>query len=52
MFGIFKKDPLKKLNQQYRDLLEKATHAQRNGNIELFANLSAKADKVLKEIER
>ena len=52
MFGIFKKDPLKKLNEEYGRVQEKAVHAQRNGNIELFANLSAKADKILKKIEK
>lgn len=52
MFGLFKKDPIKKLTAEYARLQEKAVKAQRNGNIELYANLSAQADKVLKEIEK
>ena len=51
MFGIFKKDPIKKLTKEYQDLLEKAMNAQRNGNMALFANLSAQADKLYKEIQ-
>lgn len=51
MFGLFKKDEKKKLEKTYADLLTKATNAQRNGDMALYAELSSKADKVLKEID-
>jgi len=51
MFGLFKKDKKKKLEKAYADLLTKATNAQRNGDMALFAKLSSDADKVLKEID-
>lgn len=49
MFGFG--DPKKKLEKKYQKLLEDALNAQRNGNIELYSELSSEADKVLKEIE-
>ena len=52
MFGLLKKNPLKKLEKEYAQMMANATDAQRNGNIELFAKLSTEADKLLKEIER
>lgn len=52
MFGLFSKDPIKKLNDRYQILLEKAMNAQRNGDIALYAELSADADKIFKEIEK
>ncbi len=50
MFGLFKSDPKKKLEKEYAKLLEQAMNAQRNGNIELYGELSQKADNILKEI--
>ena len=52
MFAIFRKDPLKKLNQKYTNLLAQAQQAQRNGDIERYSRLSAEADAVLKEIDQ
>lgn len=52
MFGLFKSDPIKKLTKKYQQLQERAVHAQRNGNIELFGELSYEAQQVLDEIER
>ena len=51
MFGLFKSDPTKKLEKEYAKLLEEAMNAQRNGNIELYGELSQKADNILKEID-
>ena len=51
MFGLFKSDPTKKLEQEYSKLLEKAMNAQRNGDIELYGNLSHQAEEVLKKID-
>jgi hypothetical protein len=51
MFGFLKKDPVKKLEGEYKRLLEKAVDAQRNGKMDVYANLSAQADQILKKIE-
>jgi cell fate (sporulation/competence/biofilm development) regulator YlbF (YheA/YmcA/DUF963 family) len=50
MFGLFKKDPVKKLTAEYQKLQEKAMNAQRNGKIELFGELSFQAQQVLDQI--
>ncbi len=50
MFGLFKKDPIKKLETAYRHKMEAAVAAQRNGDIEKFSELSSEADKIDKEI--
>ncbi|MCP4915084.1 MAG: Lacal_2735 family protein [Oligoflexia bacterium] len=52
MFGIFKSDPVKKLRKEFEKLSEEAMHAQRNGNIELYAKLTQQADNIYKEIEK
>ena len=52
MFGLFKVDPIKKLESEYAKLLEQAMNAQRNGKIELYAQLSTQADLILKRIEK
>lgn len=51
MFGIFKKDPIKKLQKEYERLLEQSVHAQRNGKIELYGQLFEKASKINEQIE-
>ena len=51
MFGLFKKDPTKKLQDQYNDLLEKARNAQRSGDIKLYAKLTAESEEVWKQLE-
>ncbi len=40
MFGLFKKDPLKKLQKEYEAKLEEAMHMQRNGKIREYSFLS------------
>jgi hypothetical protein len=52
MFGLFKKDPIKKLEKQYLRLMEEARNIQRGGDIKAFAAKSAEAEEVAKEIER
>lgn len=52
MFGFLKSDPVKKLQKEYEKISEQAMQAQRNGNIELFAELSQKAEEIGKEIDR
>lgn len=51
MFGLFKKDEAAKLQKEYERISEKAMHAQRNGNIELYAELSQKAEDIGKQID-
>jgi len=51
MFGLFKKDPLKKLQQEYNDLRLKARDLQRNGDIKGFAAISAEAEELSKQFE-
>lgn len=51
MFGLFKKDPIKKLQEDYAKKLSEAVEAQRNGKIELYANLTVESEEILKKIE-
>lgn len=51
MFSIFKKDPVKHLQKQYEQTAEKAFQAQRNGNIRLYSELTAEAEKIRGELE-
>tara|TARA_Y100000590_G_scaffold470711_1_gene668179 strand:- start:37999 stop:38169 length:171 start_codon:yes stop_codon:yes gene_type:complete len=51
MFGLFKKDPVKKLEEQYSKKMEEAINAQRNGDIDGFSKLSFEADQIDKQIE-
>lgn len=51
MFGLFKKDPAKKLREQYASLLEEARDLQRMGNIKGFALETAEAEEVSKQLE-
>lgn len=51
MFSIFKKNPAKKLNKRYEAMLEKAMHAQRNGDIKAYAMITAEAEKIAIEIQ-
>ncbi len=50
MFSIFKKDPIKKLNQRYEAKLEQAMHAQRNGDIKGYAMITAEAEEIAGQI--
>ena len=38
MFSLFKKDPLKDLENKRKKLLEEAMHVQRSGNLRLYAS--------------
>lgn len=52
MFSLFKKDPVKKLRQQYNDKLQEAMNAQRNGDMRAYAELTEEAQSIFQEIER
>jgi hypothetical protein len=51
MFSFFKSDPVKKLEKQHSALLEKAMHAQRNGDIRSYSMITQEADDLSKKIE-
>ena len=51
MFGLFKKDPIKKLEKEYEALLVKARDIQRSGDIKLYAATMAESEEILKRIE-
>jgi molybdenum-dependent DNA-binding transcriptional regulator ModE len=51
MFGFIKKNPIKKLQEEYARKLTEAVEAQRNGKIELYAQLTVASENILKEIE-
>ena len=51
MFNLFKSDPVKKLDKQYHAKLKAAMESQRNGNIRMYAQLSAEAESIRASIE-
>ena len=52
MFSLFKKDPEKKLQKKYEQLMKDAVDAQRSGDIEGYSNLSTQADNIAKELDK
>ena len=51
MFGLFKKDPIKKLEKQHSAMLEKARDIQRSGDIKGYAKIMAEAEELAKKID-
>jgi hypothetical protein len=51
VFGLFRKDPVKKLEKEYARKLELARDLQRKGDIVAYSKMSAEADVVLKQLE-
>lgn len=51
MFGLFKKDPIRQLEKEYRKLMEEAMHIQRSGDLRAYAAKIAEAEKIQKKIE-
>lgn len=51
MFGLFQRDPKKKLEEEYARIMVKAVESQRNGKLELFAELTAQSEAILEKIE-
>tara|TARA_R110002124_G_scaffold92550_2_gene234963 strand:- start:1634 stop:1888 length:255 start_codon:yes stop_codon:yes gene_type:complete len=51
MFGWLRRDPRKKLETQYAQKLEQARDAQRNGNIQGYAQLMSEAEGILQQID-
>lgn len=52
MFGLFKKDPVKKLEKQHKKLLEEAMQLQRGGDIKGYAKKMSEAEAIAQEIEQ
>lgn len=51
MFKWLKKDPIIGLEKKYAEVLEQATRAQRNGDIEKYSKLSFQSQEILKQID-
>ena len=51
MLSWFRKDPLRKLEDDHARKLERARDLQRNGDIRGYADVTAEADEILKQIE-
>ena len=51
MFSFLKSDPVKKLQKKKSDLLEKAMHIQRSGDLKLYAAKMEEIDALEKEID-
>ena len=52
MFGLFNKNPIKKMEKAHGAKLEEARNAQRAGNIQAYAALTEEAEKLRLEIEK
>lgn len=51
MFGLFKKDPIKKLEKEYGKLMEEAMQLQRGGDIKGYAAKVAEAEALQEKME-
>lgn len=51
MFGWFKKDPIAKLDKQYKAKLQEAMNMQRNGKIREYSFLTAEAEEIRAKME-
>ncbi|HMP99989.1 MAG TPA: DUF6435 family protein [Cyclobacteriaceae bacterium] len=51
MFSLFKKDPVKQLENKRKKLLEEAMHVQRSGDLKLYAVKMSEIDQLEKQIE-
>ena len=52
MFGFLKTDPQKKLDQEYKALLEQAMQAQRSGDIRKYSELTEMAEAKKAELDQ
>lgn len=51
MFGLFKKDPIKKLEKEYQRLMERARDVQRSGDLKAYAVLIEESEAIMDKIE-
>jgi len=50
MFGLFKKDPLKELQKEYKTKSEEAMKVQRSGDLRLYATLVEELEEIENKI--
>ena len=51
MFGLFKKDPIKKLEKEYENLMAKAMEVQRSGDLRHYARLIEESETIQNKIQ-
>lgn len=51
MFGLFKSDPIKKLEKAYKAKLEEARDVQRGGDVLKAGQLTAEAEEIAKQMD-
>ena len=51
MFGLFKKDPIKKLEKQYLELMTQAMEVQRTGDLRHYARLIEESEALQTKIQ-
>ncbi len=51
MFGLFKKDPVKKLEKEYLAVMEKAMIIQRTGDLKHYARLIEESETIQMKIQ-
>ena len=52
MLGFLKGDPKKKLQKEYEAKLQKALHAQRNGDLRTHGTLMQEAENIYAELQK
>lgn len=52
MFGLFKSNPIKKLEKQYAEQMQKAMEVQRSGDLKLYAKLIAESEDTAAKIQK
>ena len=50
MFGLFKQDPVAKLEKEYRRVMEEAMHVQRSGDLKAYARKIEESERLLARI--
>lgn len=51
MFGLFKKNPIKKLEKEFAATMEKAMEIQRSGDLKHYARLIEEAEAIQEKIK-
>jgi hypothetical protein len=51
MFGLFKKDPIAKLEKEYQKIMEEAMHVQRSGDLKAYAKKIEASERILDQIK-
>ena len=51
MLSLFRRNPARKLESEYRKVLEQALQAQRRGDIRQYSELTAQAEAIAKSLD-